>query len=162
MINSRSVNDLYPKVKEMCETHQAAFLAATGHELLVTCTFRDGESQHLLFSKGRKQLDSGAWIKVGAVVTNADAGFSFHQYHVAYDVVPLAGGKPVWTTTTEEDILLWNEAIRTGEEAGLESASKWKSFPEKPHFQFTFGLTVHELYAAGNVEAALSAKGAVA
>lgn len=130
MINSRSLDELLPQVEVMARR----FLDACkdeGIDLLVTSTYRDHESQNALYAQGR--------TKPGRKVTNARGGDSFHNWRVAFDVVPLRNGKPVWGTTGD-DLKLWQRIGAIGVECGLEWAGNWRSFKEFPHFQFTGGL----------------------
>lgn len=129
MINSRRIEDLHPRVQAMARAHLAACDAA-GIDLLITSTYRDDESQEALYAQGR--------TAPGRKVTNARAGQSFHNYRLAYDVVPLRNGKPVWGTTGA-DGELWTRVGELGEAAGLEWAGRWTRFREYPHFQFTEG-----------------------
>ena len=129
MINSRRIEDLHPKVQVMARAHLAACEAA-GIDLLITSTYRDHESQEALFAQGR--------TAPGRKVTHARAGQSFHNYRLAYDVVPLRNGKPVWGTTGVDGDL-WLRVGELGEAAGLEWAGRWTRFREYPHFQFTEG-----------------------
>lgn len=135
MINSRSLDDLHPKVKQLAETFIANCKQA-GIDVLVTSTYRDGESQNALYAQGR--------TKPGSIVTNAKAGQSWHNYRLAFDIVPLRGGKPVWGTSGL-DGKLWKQVGQIGKAVGLEWAGEWKTFVEFPHFQYTQGLTLADL-----------------
>jgi peptidoglycan L-alanyl-D-glutamate endopeptidase CwlK len=137
MINSRNIDDLHPTVQKKCLDHIHACKQA-GIDLLVTSTYRDGESQNELYAQGR--------TKPGRIVTNAKAGQSFHNWKVAYDVVPLRFGKPVWGTSGK-DLELWQKVGELGKAQGLEWAGDWKRFKEFPHFQFTGGLTLADFQA---------------
>jgi len=132
MINSRSLRDLHPKVSLLAQK-MIADCHAMGIDLLVTSTYRDAESQNALYARGR----TGA----GSIVTNAKAGQSFHNYRVAFDVVPIVGGKPVWGTDGD-DWKLWQAVGRIGKDLGLEWGGDWVRFREFPHFQYTQGLTL--------------------
>lgn len=131
MINSRSLTDLLPVVQKKARALLAA-AKADGIELLVTSTYRDAECQDALYAQGR--------TKPGRKVTNARGGQSWHQYRVAFDVVPLIAGKAVWN-----DQRLWKRIGELGEGVGLEWAGRWKTFPESPHFQYRGGLTMADL-----------------
>jgi len=104
---------------------------AKGIEILVTCTWRDVEAQDDLYAHGRtrEQLDAAGLLHVaprpGPKITNAAGGDSFHQYRVAFDVVPLRHGKPVWDTEGE-DGKLWQRVGQIGESCGLEWAGRWR------------------------------------
>ena len=132
MINSRSLDDLLPAVKERVERFIAS-AKTEGIDLLVTSTYRDNESQNSLYAQGR--------TTAGKIVTNAKAGQSFHNYRCAVDVVPIVNGKPRWDAKDE----VWQTIGRLGKEAGLEWAGDWKRFKEYPHFQYTGGLNLAQL-----------------
>lgn len=137
MINSRQIEELLPQVQTLAK----AFIERCkqeGIELLITSTYRDKESQAALFAQGR--------TAPGKIVTNARAGQSFHNYRVAFDIVPLRNGKPVWGIANE-DAVLWKKLGAIGVECGLEWAGEWRTFKEFPHFQFTGGLTLADFQA---------------
>ena len=77
-------------------------------------------------------------------VTNAKGGQSFHNWRMAFDVVPLVNGKPVWSTSGDAG-KLWRKIGLIGKSCGLEWAGDWKRFPEFPHFQYTGGMTLADL-----------------
>lgn len=141
MISSRKLEDLHPKVAMMArELLEKA--NAEGIDLLVTCTYRDNEEQNRLYARGRSVLwEHGQKVRK---VTNARAGQSIHNYKLAFDVVPLRNGKPVWSTSGADE-MLWQRVGNIGESVGLEWAGRWKRFREFPHFQWTGGLSLREL-----------------
>lgn len=65
---------------------------------------------------------------------------SWHNWRCALDVVPLIGGKPVWT-----DADLWARIGKIGVRVGLEWAGNWEAFREAPHFQWTNGESLLDL-----------------
>lgn len=144
MIDSRKLEDLHPAVRLRAEDFIAR-CAEAGIRLLVTCTLRDHECQDALYAKGR--------TAPGRRVTNARGGQSFHNYGLALDVVPLVNGKPVWRTTGP-DAALWQRVGELGEAAGLEWSGRWKRFKEMAHFQYAAGLTLAQLQAGAQLEAA--------
>ena len=76
-----------------------------GIEILVTSTLRTFEEQAELFAIGR--------TKPGNKVTNAKAGESWHNFSLAFDVVPLVNGKAVWNSP------FWNRIGELGKQTGL-------------------------------------------
>ena len=133
MINSRSVTELHPKVATMA----MAFLQAcdnAGIDLLITSTYRDHASQNELYAQGR--------TKPGKIVTNARGGQSWHNYRLALDVVPLRNGKCVW----DDKDPIWLKVGEIGESLGLEWGGRWAAkFRDRPHFQYTGGLSLADL-----------------
>jgi peptidoglycan L-alanyl-D-glutamate endopeptidase CwlK len=138
MINSRSLDDLNPKVKTLCEQFIAS-CDAVGIDVIITSTYRDLESQAALYAQGRTTK--------GNIVTNAKAGQSFHNYRVAFDFVPVVGGKCIWN-----DIGLFTKCGRIGESLGLEWAGSWAGkFKEYAHCQFSGGLTLADFQNGRNI-----------
>lgn len=98
----------------------------------------------------------------GAVVTNAPAGWSWHNYGVADDFV--FDGNPVkpgidWSWDGK---LPWDKMGAMAMNMGLEWAGSWRSFKEFPHVQKTYGLTIteaFELHRRGGLEAVWDAFG---
>lgn len=142
MKNSRNIDDLQPVVAYKARAFVKACEAA-GIDLLITSTLRDFEAQDALYAQGR--------TTPGKVVTNAKAGQSWHNWGLAFDVVPLRNGKPVWGTTGV-DGALWAKVGEIGESVGLEWAGRWKRFREMAHFQDSGGLTIADLLAGKRPE----------
>jgi peptidoglycan L-alanyl-D-glutamate endopeptidase CwlK len=134
---SRKIEDLHPTVQDKCRAHMAACEEA-GITLIVTSTYRSPEEQAVLYAQGR--------TAPGKIVTKAKPGQSMHNHRLAYDVVPLRNGKPVWGTSGEDGVL-WQKVGALGVEQGLEWAGNWVKFKESAHFQWTGGLTLAELQA---------------
>lgn len=136
MINSRDIKELHPLVQEKAH----AFLAMckdAGVSVTVTSTYRDAESQNALYAQGR--------TAPGNIVTKAKGGQSFHNWRVAFDVVPVVNGKAVWN-----DDALWQKLGDIGVQCGLEWGGNWK-FQDKPHFQFTGGLKLADFQAGAHL-----------
>lgn len=129
MVNSRKLDDLHPLVASRAQ-RLLDLAADSGIDLVITSTYRDHESQDALYARGR--------TTPGPRVTHAAGGQSYHNFRVAFDVVPLRLGKPVWGTRGD-DLALWQNVGRLGELIGLEWAGRWKHFKEFPHFQYTQG-----------------------
>lgn len=148
MINSRRIEDLHPAVSVMAFNFLRK-CKEVGIDVIITSTYRDHESQAALYAQGR--------TKPGNIVTWAEPGESFHNYRLAFDVVPLRYGKAVWgtkgngidndpTDDEKDDLELWQRVGAIGKSVGLEWAGDWQ--PRKrefPHFQYTGGLTLADL-----------------
>lgn len=132
MVNSRKIEDLHPVVQELCKKHIDA-CRKRGVEILVTNTLRDLEYQEYLYSLGRS--------KPGNIVTNMRR-IGPHGFGLAYDVVPLLKGKAVWG-----DDRLWRIIGEEGLKLNLTWGGNWKSIVDKPHFEYTGGLTAAQLRA---------------
>ena len=116
---------------------------------------RTWEDQDELYAQGR--------TKLGAIVTNARGGDSVHNYGLAADYV-LDGRvtKPgiQWSWDTRADLNAdghndWMQMGELAESCGLEWGGRWKRFPDLPHVQNCFGLTIpdmKELYRLGGIK----------
>lgn len=130
MINSRSLDDLTPTMKDKC-LQFIAKCKEVGIDVIITSTYRDFESQDALYAQGR--------TKPGAKVTNARGGESYHNYRIAFDFCPIVNGKAQWS-----DIALFKRCGEIGKTLGLEYAGDWVSFKEYAHLQEA-GHTIEEL-----------------
>jgi len=131
-MSSRKITDCHPLLQPLVQEFLHKCTMA-GVDILITCTWRSPQEQDELYAQGR--------TRVGPIVTNAKAGQSAHNFmlnglpaSLAIDVVPLRAGKPVWGTAGD-DLVIWNKVIKAGEDAGLESASRWTKIREYPHLQ---------------------------
>jgi len=153
MKNSRSLDDLLPQAKMrflsmLSRCAADPWFIQNQITVLVTSTERDDEAQDALYAQGRS--------KPGKIVTNARAGYSWHNHRCAGDVVPLRHGIAVWGTKGDgvdldagddhtDDLEVWQRLAAHGEAAGLEWAGRWESFKEFAHFQYTGGLTMAQM-----------------
>ncbi len=138
MINSRNLNDLLPVVQAKAEAFIKA-CADQGIDVLITSTYRDSESQNALYAQGR--------TAPGARVTNARAGQSWHNWHCAFDFVPVVNGKAQWN-----DLVTFDRCGKIAEDVGLEWAGRWTSFKELAHCQFTGGMSLTDFQAGKTLE----------
>lgn len=130
---SRSLSDLHPKAREKALQWIDA-CKAKDIDVLVYCTYRSAAEQDDLYRIGREIP--------GKRVTNAKGGQSMHQYRVAWDAVPLIGGKPAWSNSE-----LYRRMGEIAESLGIEWAGRWKSMRESAHFQYVEGLKLADFIA---------------
>ena len=139
MISSRDITTLHPKVKGLCEK----FINKCKYDILITSTYRDNEAQASLYAQGR--------TAPGRIITKAKPGYSFHNYRVAFDIVPVINGKPVWGTNGKY-LEIWMDVGKIGKECGLEWAGDWVVFKEFPHFQYTRGISIRQFLAGKTLD----------
>ncbi|MFV0503598.1 MAG: M15 family metallopeptidase [Lachnospirales bacterium] len=133
MINSREIHNLHPTlqkaVKEL-KKRTKKHLDNNGWKLGITCTYRDYEYQNKLYAQGR--------TTAGKKVTNARGGYSMHNFRLAFDVHNNVKGDLYPFGFLEYIGKIWTEM-------GGDWGGNWNSFKDKPHFQFTAGLTTSAL-----------------
>lgn len=95
---------------------------------------RSWQQQAALYAQGR--------TKPGRIVTKARAGSSWHNYGLAIDLGLFQKG--VYLDERQPTFAgeLYTQLGKLAAEHGIEWAGNWKSFPEGPHFQVTFGLSL--------------------
>lgn len=122
-----------------------------GIPVRVTQAHRSLDEQTALFAQGRQPLaevnvlrEKLGWLAMpeydNIKVTRAKAGESWHNFHRAFDVVPMSGGTPDWLS------VFWERLGKLGEEVGLEWGGRFPH-PDKPHFQNPQGQTLAEAKA---------------
>lgn len=150
---SRSINDLTPETATMALLFQNKMQEA-GQEVLIYCTLRTFKEQAIIYRQSRPfatiaatanlltdkygrpdlgQILLGVGPQNGPHVTNAAPGQSMHNYGLAFDCVPMVGGKPAWSYQSNKG--LYELMGEKAEEVGLEWAGTWTSFKEYVHFQ---------------------------
>lgn len=105
-------------------------LQAEGLNFKVTSGTRTWAEQTKLYAKGR--------TAAGPKVTNARAGYSWHNFGLAADftLFEKSGKRPKWEG---------KEYDRIGVHAadlGLEWGGSWRKFKDRPHVQRNLGLTL--------------------
>ena len=152
MIVSRDKSLLYPPFAEQLRYFESR-LAEAKLPFHLFMGLRTFERQDELYAQGR--------TKPGRIVTNARGGDSFHNYGLAADYV-LDGQveRPgiQWSWDTRADLNAdgrsdWLQMGEIAESCGLEWGGRWKRFPDMPHVQNTYGLTlaeIKEIYRKGH------------
>jgi peptidoglycan L-alanyl-D-glutamate endopeptidase CwlK len=100
-----------------------------GINVRVICGTRTYQEQTALYAKGR--------TTAGPKVTNAPAGYSWHNFGVGWDFVVFdSKGQPQWES------LLMEKCGKIAESLGLEWGGHWTSFQDTPHIQIKSGCTL--------------------
>lgn len=138
---TRDLNELLPLVKQKAE-ELIAKCKANNITISITGTYRNAIEQDNLFLQpydGKDNDGDGKIDEADEKVTNAKAGQSFHNWRVAFDVVPIVNN-----VATYNNNVLWGRIAYLGYGLGLEWGGDWVSFPDKPHFQLTLGYTLDD------------------
>lgn len=128
------IRTLLPSVQAKAREFLAAALCAMSrHDAVVRIISgtRTYEEQDVLYARGR--------TKPGPRVTNARAGYSWHNFGVAWDVGLFRDREYL------EESPLYRECGAIGRAHGLEWGGDWVRFPDPPHFQIKTGLTLAEM-----------------
>jgi len=100
-----------------------------GIDIIVTCTYRTPAEQTTLYAQGR--------TKPGSKVTNARAWRSWHNVRRAFDICFTDGKKAIYSGPLAK----WNEVAAKAKEIGLTWGGNFRSFKDKPHFQYEYDHT---------------------
>lgn len=130
MIDSRDINELHPTLKRGAEEFIRR-MNELGYPVGISSTYRDNEAQDKLYAQGRTEP--------GNIVTNAKGGESIHNYRLAFDVFKNISGEAY------SDAQFFEDAGRIWKEMGGEWGGDWTSFQDRPHLQYTGGLTLLDL-----------------
>lgn len=130
----RDVNKLNGVVKTLLSLALEE-IKACGITPLVVETYRTQERQYWLYGQGRNALQL---IKKKVPVKYAHKGpivtqtlNSIHTSGCAVDVIPMRGGKAIWSANDKDT----KQIIAIMQDYGFEAGANWKSFPDSPHFQ---------------------------
>ncbi|EPD92696.1 hypothetical protein HMPREF1207_00467 [Paenibacillus sp. HGH0039] len=115
--------------------------AAIGIQVVITDDFRSMEEQDKLYSQGR--------TSEGKIVTHAKAGESYHNYGLAIDfALKTKSGKIIWDMNADlngDGRKDWSQVVAIAKELGFEWGGDWTNFPDYPHLQLSYGLSIAEL-----------------
>ena len=116
MLNSRDIDKLRPDVAANCKTF-LTMCAREGLQVLITGTVRDAAYQEQCYKNGT------AKTKVPSFHSEA-AG-------LAFDICKnVKGGE-------YSDLAFFDKCAAIGKRIGFEWGGDWKSFPDRPHFQWS-------------------------
>lgn len=134
------ITGLHPVVAES-EKLLVRKAARRGIEIVITHGFRSNEEQNALFNQGRSIA--------GNIVTNAQGGESYHNYGLAIDfALRTPEGDVVWDMERDDNgngQADWMEVVELAKELGFTWGGDWANFPDYPHLQMDFGLSINDL-----------------
>lgn len=149
-ISLQRIMGAHPAERESIQRiYDASFDALKGRAVLrFAYIIRTFAEQHALYAQGR--------TTPGKLITWADAGLSYHNYGLAFDIVLLKdtdGNGTYDTASWESDVDFdgdgvsdWMEVVAIAKTEGWEWGGDWPADKrDKPHFQKTHGYTAHEL-----------------
>lgn len=126
--SAASIATLRPDAQAKAREWLLKCLEAGINVKIITGT-RTYQEQAELYAKGR--------TAPGPKVTNAAAGYSWHNFGVGWDFVVFdADGQPQWESP------LMEKCGRIAESLGLEWGGHWTSFQDTPHIQIKTGCTL--------------------
>lgn len=123
------LGELHPELAEKIRT-MSVMLSEENIEIRVVQGLRTWDQQQALYDEGRTMP--------GRIVTEAQAGYSWHNFGMAADCAPFDDGVPDWNPSHPA----WKRMIEVGESLGLLSGSTFHSCPDNPHFQLTGSLPI--------------------
>lgn len=139
--SERNLATLHPSIQQRVATFiQAAKSLATqrGLDVRIISGLRTYQEQDALYAQGR--------TTPGRIITNARAGYSNHNFGLAFDIGIFSGKAYL------EDHALYTELGPLGESLGLEWGGRWKKIVDEPHYQFrpawAVGMSEPELLTA--------------
>lgn len=118
--SEKAIATLLPEVRPLARAlvHQAA---GAGIQIKVISGTRTFDEQDRLFAQGR--------TLPGRIVTKARAGFSNHNFGIAFDIGVFEGTKYLPESPK------YKAVGAMGVELGLEWGGNWKTIVDQPHFQ---------------------------
>jgi peptidoglycan L-alanyl-D-glutamate endopeptidase CwlK len=138
--SERNLATLHPELQERVTAFiKAAKMMAQARNLdvrIISGT-RSYAEQDAIYAQGRSTT--------GRIVTNAKAGYSNHNFGIAFDIGVFQGKAYLG------EHALYDELGPLGESLGLEWGGRWKKIVDKPHYQFrprwANGITESEILA---------------
>ncbi|SEN33922.1 peptidoglycan L-alanyl-D-glutamate endopeptidase CwlK [Mesobacillus persicus] len=114
---------------------------AKGIRVIITDDFRSYHEQEELYAIGR--------TAEGKIVTQAQAGESYHNFGLAVDFALLNDeGQAIWDMDYDGNLngqSDWMEVVGLAKGLGFEWGGDWRQFKDYPHLQMDFGLSIRDL-----------------
>lgn len=144
LYNSIRLNPLYPRLVGLVWK----LSLEVSFDLDVVQGLRTYSEQDMIYAKGRTIMSdvscthNGVSRKpgtcpvhpLGATVTNARGGYSWHNFGVAVDLAPMTITHGIdWNASHPQ----WREMEQKGTALGLTSGAYWQRLVDAPHFQIT-------------------------
>ncbi len=136
-VSDAKIKTLHPKIRVAATKFQNEAIKA-GLPFRITEGLRTVERQNKLFEQGR--------TTPGAIVTNARGGQSWHNYGLAFDIIPIING----TATYKAPASVWANIATIGKKYGFEWGGNFAGLTDKPHFQKKYGLSTSKALAMYN------------
>lgn len=114
------IAELLPEVQPLARqlVHQAA---AAGVVIKIISAYRSYDEQNALYAQGRS--------KPGPIVTNANGGYSNHNFAIAFDIGVFENGKYMGNSPS------YAKVGPIGRALGLAWGGDWKSIKDTPHYE---------------------------
>jgi hypothetical protein len=130
-VSDSRIQNLHPAIRMKATNFiKTANEGSSGTKIRVAQGFRTFSEQDALYAKGR--------TTDGPKVTNAQGGFSNHNFGLAFDIVGITNDKVDYN-------LDWNKLSELGKSFGFEWGGDWKTIVDKPHFENLFGVDLGAL-----------------
>jgi len=149
-ISIQRLNKLHPKLRDKALLAYSEAVKATpkGVHPFITQTLRTFEESNKLYNYPYDGIDNNKNGKIDEAsekVTNAKAGQSYHNYGLAIDFVNEINGKPIWKVDDN-----WMIVVNIFKKHGFKWGGDFKSIPDAPHFEYTFGYNWKQLLELKN------------
>src|ERR1700676_370391 len=99
---------------------------ANGIRLRITQGLRTYAQEDALYAQGR--------TLPGKIVTEAQGGWSAHNFGYALDAVPDDPTFPAWQPDWNSLDPRWQKVLDLATSCGLAEGARWRTFPDAPHF----------------------------
>lgn len=139
--SERNLATLHPDIQKRVATFISAaknLAQPHGLDVRIISGTRSYSEQEAIYAQGR--------TTPGRIVTNARAGFSNHNFGLAFDIGIFKGKSYL------DDHAFYDELGPLGESLSLEWGGRWKKIIDKPHYQFrpkwATGMTETEMLAS--------------
>lgn len=129
-----NISKLTPRTQAAARRFMAAVvpaMAKRGYEVRITSGLRTYAEQNALYAQSRTTK--------GPRVTNAQGGWSWHNFGCAWDITLFKDGVPVYESP------LYEECAEIGRAQGLDCGLFWKGLRDEPHYNVTGGLTMAQM-----------------
>lgn len=154
-LSEEKIKALHPLARDKARGFINAVEQKLGIKLRVVDGYRPFARQQDYYNQPTDGIDNdndGQIDEPDEKITNARPGYSYHNFGLAFDVVPIIGGKATYNLAPG----VWERIAAVAKRFGFIWGGSFKSIVDKPHFEMHVGkdlAQLRELYAARKVDA---------
>jgi peptidoglycan L-alanyl-D-glutamate endopeptidase CwlK len=155
-VSDKKLTFVYPDLSHRWQAVRQVMWNNFELQIRVTCSYRTYQDQMAIYAQGRRKGPSGAWYieEPKKIVTHARPGESFHNFGLAIDSCFM--GDDPYLEKHEFGKDMWRAFGKTGKNIDLTWGGDFKSFPDQPHLEMSYGLSLgnaQTLFNNGGIKA---------
>lgn len=138
-VSDKKLEYVYPELALRWRAVRVAMWNAHNLQIRVTAGTRSYMNQNELYAIGRKK-EHNEWkiVEPRKVITNAQGGFSYHNFGLAVDSCFMGDDPYLERRSKKDQELLWKDFGTMARGVGMVWGGDFKSIPDRPHCELPY------------------------